>query len=75
MLIQNQSKRTYELKVGVIRPLGVIEVPDGEAEAILKAGLGELVALEVAKPAKEEAKKDEKPTSPEAELDQDPLPF
>ena len=52
MLIQNQSKRTYELKVGVIRPLGVIEVPDGEAEAILQAGLGELVALEVAKPVK-----------------------
>ena len=47
MLIQNQSKRTYELKVGVIRPLGVIEVPDGEAEAILKAGLGELVAQHV----------------------------
>ena len=59
MLIQNQSKRTYELKIGVIRPLGVIEVPDGGAEAILKAGLGELVALEVAKPAKEEVKKDE----------------
>ena len=59
MLIQNQSKRTYELKVSVIRPLGVIEVPDGEAEAILEAGFGELVALEVAKPAKEEAKKEE----------------
>ena len=59
MLIQHQSKRTYELKVGVIRPLGVIEVPDGEAEAILEAGLGELVALEVAKPAKEESKKEE----------------
>ena len=28
-------------------------------EAILKAGLGELVALEVAKPVKEEAKKEE----------------
>ena len=33
--------------------------------------------MKVAKPAtkKEEAKTDENPTSPEAELDQDPLPF
>ena len=33
--------------------------------------------MKVAKPApkKEEVNKEEKPTSPEAELDQDPLPF
>lgn len=33
--------------------------------------------MKVAKPApkKEEVKKEEKPTNPEAELDQDPLPF
>ena len=49
MLIQNRSKRTYELKVGTIKPLGVINVPEDKVEDVLKSGCGELVVLEVAK--------------------------
>ena len=49
MLIQNQSKRTYELKIGTIRPLGVIDVPEDKVEEVLKSGCGELVVLSVAK--------------------------
>jgi hypothetical protein len=49
MLIQNRSKRTYELKVGTIKPLGVIDVPADKVEDVLKSGCGELVVLEVAK--------------------------
>ena len=49
MLIQNRSKRTYELKVGIIKPLGVIDVPEDQVEDVLKSGCGELVVLEVAK--------------------------
>ena len=49
MLIQNRSKRTYELKVGTIKPLGVIDVPEDKVEDVLKSGSGELVVLEVAK--------------------------
>ena len=49
MLIQNRSKRTYELKVGTIKPLGVIDVPEDKVEDVLKSGCGELVVLEEAK--------------------------
>ena len=49
MLIQNRSKRTYELKVGTIKPLGVIDVPADKVEDVLKSGCGELVVLKVAK--------------------------
>ena len=49
MLIQNRSKRTYELKVGTIKPLGVIDIPADKVEDVLKSGCGELVVLEVAK--------------------------
>ena len=60
MLIQNQSKRTYELKVGAIKPLGVIDVPEDKVEDVLKSGCGELVVLEVAK-ANEPEKEEEAP--------------
>lgn len=60
MLIQNRSKRTYELKVGIIKPLGVIDVPEDKVEDVLESGCGELVVLEVAK-AKEPEKEKEAP--------------
>lgn len=60
MLIQNRSKRTYELKVGTIKPLGVIDVPEDKVEDVLKSGCGELVVLEVAK-ANESEKEEEAP--------------
>lgn len=60
MLIQNRSKRTYELKVGIIEPLGVIDVPEDKVEDVLKSGCGELVVLEVAK-ANEPKKEEEAP--------------
>lgn len=60
MLIQNRSKRTYELKVGTIKPLGVIDVPEDKVEDVLKSGYGELVVLEVAK-ANEPEKEEEAP--------------
>lgn len=60
MLIQNRSKRTYELKVGIIKPLGVIDVPEDKVEDVLKSGCGELVVLEVAK-ANEPEEEEEAP--------------
>lgn len=61
MLIQNRSKRTYELKVGTIKPLGVIDVPEDKVEDVLKSGCGELVVLEVAKANEPEKEEEEAP--------------
>ena len=61
MLIQNRSKRTYELKVGTIKPLGVIDVPEDKVEDVLKSGCGELVVLEVAKANETEEPEEEAP--------------
>lgn len=59
MLIQNQSKRTYQLSIGILEPLQVVEVEDSIGQILVDGYKGELVSLSVKKP--EEKKEDKKP--------------